>query len=374
MPTGRAPSSQSLWADRVGADPGLGDEVGHLAWQLRVQAAACAEMGSTLYATLLTAAAGDVERRGSAYGVLRPHLAPGRGDALALRFMAAVHRLVLTRRAPALALHYPSVGGTASSGAAEAFLASVEEHAEVLAELTALPCQTNEVGRTAALVGGFLDVAATTGLPLRCLEVGASAGLNLRWDAFRYGGGGAAWGQPDSPVQLDGHWTLPPPHTAAEVVVTERRGCDPNPVDPATEEGRLALTASVWADQVDRFERLRGALLVAGRVPAHVDGASAPGWTALQLGEPRTGVATVVYHSIVEEYLSEQDRRAFREALEAAGARATADSPLAWLRLEPVSALRRHGLTLRTWPGGDDRVLATCGAHGQDVRWSGGPG
>jgi hypothetical protein len=38
------------------------------------------------------------------------------------------------------------------------------------------------------LIGGFLRVAAMTRRPLRLLEVGSSAGLNLRWDHYRYEG------------------------------------------------------------------------------------------------------------------------------------------------------------------------------------------
>lgn len=375
MPSGpedRSPSSLSLPWGRASLPPAPGpaDPMAHVAWQLRSQAAACDAMGSPLYAALLDAAARDVESGGPCWAVLAPQVAPGRGDALALRFMAAVHRLVLTHRAPALARHYPSAGGTAGpAGAPEAFLTVVAEHVEALTGLVVLPCQTNEVGRTAALVGGFLDVAGATGLPLRVLEVGASAGLNLRWDRFRFGGGGAWWGDPDSPVDLAGLWASPPPLPGGPVEVVERRGCDLQPVDPMSAEGRLALSASVWADQTDRFARLRGALEVAARVPAPVDAAPLERWASEQLADPVGDVATVLYHSIVEEYLSAEARQRFHRVVRTAGERATPRAPLAWLRLEPITALRAHGLTLTTWPAGDERVLARCGAHGSDVAW-----
>src|SRR5688572_6279451 len=89
-----------------------------LAAQLRDQEASCAEMGSPLYAGLLAHAARDVEGGGPVLRVLTPHVAPGRGNALALRFLAAVHRMVLTGQAEALARHYPSAGGTADVEAA----------------------------------------------------------------------------------------------------------------------------------------------------------------------------------------------------------------------------------------------------------------
>ena len=327
-------------------------------------------MGSPLYAALLERAAGDVEAGGPAWAVLASHVAPGRGGALALRFMAAVHRLVLTGQAPQLARHYPSAGGDAGvPGAWPALRALLAEPTARLRELVARPCQTNEVGRAAALVGGFLQVAAATGLPLRLLEVGASAGLNLRWDRFRYGGGGAAWGPAGSPVDLSGLWLAPPPHTDVAVRVVERRGCDPQPVDPTTEEGRLTLTASVWADQLERLARLRGALRLAAQVPATVDAASADEWLPRVLANPSAGVATVVYQSVVDEYLSGHVRARFGEVLADAGRRATSRAPLAWLRQEAISGLHHHGVTLTTWPGDAERRLATCGAHGSDVRW-----
>jgi hypothetical protein len=46
--------------------------------------------------------------------------------------------------------------------------------------------QTNEVRRSAVLLPGFLTIAAETGLPLRILELGASAGLNQLWDRRHY--------------------------------------------------------------------------------------------------------------------------------------------------------------------------------------------
>lgn len=347
----------------------------HVAWQLRDQARACQAMGSPLYARLLRRAASEVDAGGAAWLILEPHVAPGRGDAVALRFMAAVHRLVLTRQAAELAVFYPSVGGTAPTddvagdAAEEAFTDLLAARTAQLADLTARPCQTNEVGRAAGLLGGFLAVARAHRLSLRCLEVGASAGLNLRWDHFRYGGGGAWWGPVGSPVDLSGLWAVPPPVEPHLVEVAERRGCDVAPVDLGSADGRLGVTASLWADQEERFARLKGALAVAAQVPAEVDRAPAAAWAAARLAETAEGVATVVYHSVVSEYLPDAELTAFHLAVRDAGARATASAPLAWLRLEPVSALRAHGVALTTWPGGEERTVARCGAHGQDVEW-----
>lgn len=347
----------------------MSDPPERLAAMLRDQEASCAEMGSPLYAGLLARAAQDVESGGPVLDVLTPHLAPGRGGALALRFLAAVHRLVLTGQAEALARFYPSAGGTVDVDAAWSALRAllVADGARVGA-LVARPCQTNEVGRAAALMFGFLEVAARTRLPFRVFEVGASAGLNLRWDLFRYGGGGASWGPPDSPVDLEGLWADAPEHVDAVVEVVERRGCDPRPLDAASDEDQLALRASVWADQTARFARLTGALALAASVPATVDAASVDAWVPERLREARPGTVAVVYHSVVDEYLTDETRRAFHETLADAGARATAQAPLAWVRVEPADRVRQHAVTVTLWPGGATRQIALSGAHGTSVR------
>jgi hypothetical protein len=340
------------------------------AFLLRDQASYCAAMGSPLYAHLLERAADDAAAGGPVQRLLEPFDAPNlRADALALRLMAAVHRLVLTGDAPRLAAHYPSAGGTkAQDGAWDAFGDLVADRVERLRELVAMPCQTNEVGRCAPLAFGFFELASSYRLPLRLLEVGASAGLNLRFDRYRYGGGGAAWGPPESPVDLTGLWREAPPHLPRDLAVVERKGCDRRLIDLTTADGRLQLESSLWADQTTRLRRLRGAFEVAAREPATVEQASVDAWLPRMLGERSHGVATVVYHAIVYEYFSDAVRRAFHEALDHAGAGATPDAPLAWLRFEATPATRGYAATLTTWPGGAERVVATAGAHGSDVR------
>ncbi|MBW3604577.1 MAG: DUF2332 domain-containing protein [Actinobacteria bacterium] len=370
MPSTSTAAGEAL--DQLGPEPPASRPRDRTAWQLRVAARACRTMGSPLYGHLLDHAADDCAAAGPTWRVLAGHAADGRGDALALRLMAAVHRLVLERRAPRLATFYPSVGGTgALDGAWAAFRAALVTDPSGVSELVARPCQTNEVGRAAALAIGFAEVAKATGLPLRLLEVGASAGLNLRCDHYRIGGGGVAMGDEDSPVDLSSHWRTPPPAPPARLDVADRRGCDLHPVDPTTNEGRLILTASVWADQAARHARLRGALEVARRVPAVVDRASLDAWVGAQLRELPAGVATVVYHSVVAEYLDGRTRDRFVEAVTAAGERADRSRPLAWVRLEPISQLRQHGVALTLWPGGDTATLARCGAHGDDTVWQG---
>ena len=348
---------------------------------LRDQAEWCRVLGSPLYAGLLDRAAGDVEDGGPCWEVLRGRVEAeaGKGwSALALRFMRSVHRLVLEGRAPELARHYPSAGGEPGRAQEtwDVFRRTVEENPEDLNALVGEPCQTNEVGRSRALIGGFLHVARETGLPLRILEVGASAGLNLRWDHYGYRAGDLAWGEPASPVQFDDVYEGTRPPFDIRAVVDERTGCDLHPVDPTTDEGRLALRSCVWADQAERFSLLDAALEVTRLVPAPVERADATEWLERTLREPTDERATVVFHSVVMDQAPQETRNRIRRAIEEAGPRARTDAPLAWLRMEGSYsyALLRflpHEVWLTSWPGGQERKVADTGAHGRPVRWIG---
>jgi hypothetical protein len=346
-----------------------------LAETLELQRQACARLGSDLYAEVLVGVAADVAASGVCATVLGPHADDPVASALPLRFLGSVHRLVLEGRAPALAVHYPSAGGTPGPGLVGAFLATVSElRPEVEARLGD-GVQTNEVARSAVLVGGYAAVARRSGgLPLRVLELGASGGLNLRWDHFWYDTGASTLGDPDSPVRFERVWQPRPgspngrvPDLGGRVDVVERAGCDRNPLDVTTEEGRLTLRSYLWPDQVERAARLDAACALAVRVAAAVDQGDLGEWAEERLAEAVPGVATVVVHSIVWQYVAPGSRDRMRAALWRAGRRATPDAPLAWLRFEPAGPV--GDLRLTWWPGGEETVLATAEYHGVPVYW-----
>lgn len=337
---------------------------------LAFQADACRIVGSSLYERILRGALSDLEAGGVCARVLDGHHEDPFGSALALRFLGAVHRIVLEGRAPALAALYPSVGGDpGTADPVPAFLATVADHADEVRARLADGVQTNEVGRSAALVGGYLEVARRTGLPLRVREVGASAGLNLRFDRYCYDTGAQVAGDPGSPLRFEGFWEPPLPDLGGDLVVADRRGCDRNPLDPTAEADRLTLLSFVWPDQEERLARLRAALAIAQGVPVAIDHADAADWTLAQLAEPHPGSATVLVHSIVLQYLSPARRRDLRDAVEDAGRRATVAAPVAWLRMEPATD-EAADVRLTLWPGGEERLLGTAGYHGPPVRWA----
>jgi hypothetical protein len=342
-----------------------------IARRLRRQARYCTELGSPLYAALLEQVAADSEAGGPAWRLLRGHERDAPGSALALRLMGGVHRLVLEGRLPELARFYPSAGGDSRrDGAGAALITALEAEREALRPLLDRPVQTNEVWRSAALLGGFCVVAAETRLPLRVLEVGASAGLNLRFDRYSYSSSGVRWGDDRSAVRFEDLYRngRTPPHGIA-LEVTGRRGCDARPLDPSSVEDRLTLLSFVWPDQESRFDLLRRALELACVIPAQVDRADAAEWAERMLSRPAPGAATVLFHSIVMQYLDEATANRFVAAIEDAGRRATPAAPFAWLRLEAGGELAE--VRLRLWPGGQERLLASCGFQRGPIDWHG---
>jgi hypothetical protein len=334
---------------------------------LAIQQRACVELGSPLYGTLLTGLLAD-----HASGGLTAELLEGRSDrpvhdALSLRLLGAVHRIVLDGRAPRLAAWYPSAGGSRKGDPTPAFLETVAAHrAEVDAGLRR-QVQTNEVGRAAVLAPGFVEIARRFDLPLRLLEVGSSAGLLLRWDGYSYETPRGRLGDSTSAVQFSDVWEGAPPSVTPVPKVAGRRGCDISPIDATSAAGRLTLLSFVWPDQTARFSRLDAALAIAADWPVTIDTEDAGTWVARHLANDRRGEVAVVFHSIVLQYLPPASRRRMVSALESAGQRASAHAPLAWMRMEPAGW--RADLRLTTWPDGETTVLAEVGYHGEPVRW-----
>jgi hypothetical protein len=335
------------------------------------QAVTCEGMGSPFTARLCRLVAARLETGGSVADRILgwPGDPRGRADALPLRLAGALHGLVLDRSDPGLAAVYPP--NDPDDGALwSAIIASFEAHATAILARLDGPPQTNEPMRSAALCPGFLTVAALTGLPLITSELGASAGLNLIWDRFRYRFGAAEWGDQGSPVVIAPDWHgLPPPLPPARLV--DRAACDRAPQDLRRPEARQRLLSFVWADQTARLARTAAAIDLARAAGVAVEAADAPEWLEARLAEPRPGAAHVVYHSIFWQYLPPAAQDRCRTALDAAGARATAEAPLAWLRLEGDGSTPGAALTLTLWPGGETRVLARADYHGAWIEWTG---
>lgn len=340
---------------------------------LEAQGKVCASFGSPFYGALTEAAAGDLGTSARAL------FAPWTGQSLSqlmeaaasLRFLGALHDLALGGDEPTLTAAFPpwSDDGRIAWRAAQA---AIERHGPRLAAFMVHEPQTNEVRRSACLLPGFLVIAAMTDLPLRCLEAGASAGLNQLWHRYGYHLGAAGrWGDAAAPLQLDTEWLGPPPPLQAPVRVVETAACDRKPLDIADPAQRRRLKAYLWPDQIERIARFDAAADMAIAAGVRVEAADAASWAEANAA-PCAGVATVFFHSIFWQYLPAETQAAIRATLERHGAAAAREAPLAWLRMEPAPGqMVPIELRLTLWPGGEDRRLAVVHAHGAKVEWEG---
>ncbi|MCV3765035.1 DUF2332 domain-containing protein [Rhizobium sp. TRM95796] len=336
------------------------------------QSAACDALGSPFTARLCRL----ISARLTPGGAIADRLLNWSGDpspqadSVPLRLAGCLHALVLEGLAPDLISVYPPHDAPDDRlwNAVEKALA---DHADfILARLRSAP-QTNEVRRSGALLPGFLTIAELLGKPLVLSEVGASAGLNLQWDRYRYRLGDLAWGDPASTVEIapDWHGEAPP---EARISVLERAGCDLHPVNAADPAHRLRMLSYIWADQEDRLSRTRAALDIAARHGVTVEQADAIDWLGTRLASPRPGAVHVIFHTIAWQYLPAPLQAEGEALIAAAGGHATDDAPLARLALEADD--RSHdgaALTLEIWPGGAKKEIGRGDFHGRWIRWAG---
>ncbi len=346
----------------------IGDRLPHT---LRSQGRFCAGSGSPMYGELFELVATDVEAGGVFAAILS-----GREDdpsrlAVPLRLAGGLHRLVLDGRASQLRRWYPSTGGSWDAESAWPEIQdAAADHRRALRAALEQPPQTNEVGRSAALIGALLRTNRESSLPVRLFEIGSSAGLNLRADHYRYRFAGGQWGPSDSPVTIDDAWrgALPPD---GGVRIAERHGYDIAPIDVTGPDGEITVLSYVWPDQTARLERLRGAIEVARRVPARLQRQTAADAVAgLTLAE---GALTVLWHSITWQYLSEGERDTVRARVRALGEQADERSPFVHLTLEPArdgpGTPIRFLIRAHRWPDGETDILGECHPHGPPVHW-----
>ena len=281
-------------------------------------------------------------------------------DALALRLAGGVHSLWQAGSVPELAPLFER--GVVDVDTMRAVIAT---HDATLLRWLDGPPQTNEPGRSAQLMAGLLEIAARHGPKIELLEIGSSAGLNLLIGEYRIDLGGVQVGPADSPVTLMPEWLGPPP-PAVPIDVVSARGVDIAPIDATTDAGASRLLAYVWEEHRVRFERLATVLKMLKAHPPHLDAGHAADWLDARLAEPQAaGVTRVLMHSIVWQYIDREGQARIAAAMEGAGARATPERPLGWVRVEANRTVNQHEITLRSWPGHAQSVLiGHAHAHG----------
>jgi hypothetical protein len=288
---------------------------------------------SLVYETLSVGVASD----GGLLGLLMSTPRQQRRPSL---LFAAVNLLLTSYPAAGLAAYYPVHGGQrpVDGQLVPAFAAFCGEHGDELRQLLRdSSTQTNEIRRCVALRLGLDHVRERWGEPLALVEVGASAGLNLLVDRYRYRVGGQeqeASPATDSPVlvscQLVGQ--APAGRILGPVPrISSRLGIDSRPVNLAAPGARAWLEAFIWPEQADDLATLRGAVeLAAATAAVTVVHGDATADTARLLGQLPGREPVVVFTASLLSYLDAAGRTAFAGQLEeAAGHR-----PVAWVFAE----------------------------------------
>ncbi|APG92537.1 DUF2332 domain-containing protein [Sinorhizobium americanum] len=339
----------------------------------RDQAKACEQLGSPFTARLCRLAAEHLNEK-TAVGrrvLTWPGDPSANVDALALRLFGSLHALVLLNRDEVLAGCY-SPNHTDDAMLWAACEGALARHADfILQRLRSAP-QTNEVRRSGALLPGFLTITGLLRKGLVLSEIGASAGLNLYWDRYRYAHPDGAWGDETADVVIAPEWRGETPKLGS-VEIVERAGCDLNPLNPADEDDRLRLLSYIWADQLDRLDRTRKALDIAASEGRPVERADAIDWLKVRLALRFPGAVHVIYHSIAWQYLPATAQREGEAPISAAGAAATGEAPLARLQMEGDGQTPGAALSLQIWPGGEKHLIGRADYHGRWVTWQGWP-
>lgn len=301
---------------------------------------------------------------------------------LPVLLLAAVHSIVLAEPDSELARWYPTIHPEPrTDDPFPAFERLCRSRADDVRRIVATRfTQTNEVGRSALFLPALGLLHDEVG-PLAIVDVGTSAGLNLRLDEFgyRYDPAGSV-GLP-SPVTIDiatrGHVPVPArlPELAARV------GLDQAPVDLADDDARRWLLACVWPDQRDRFERLSAAIDVARSRPSPIVTGDAVDDLAPLLHAARASGHPVVLNSWVLNYLAEKRQRAYVDVLDAFGA----EHDLSWIAAESPAMCpglpfldrpqpELTNLELTRWRGGRRAIehLGVAHPHGYWLHWSAG--
>lgn len=347
-----------------------GIDEGNIRDSILDQAELCRQFGSPFTGSLLDSFA-EVLDKESGFGAAVLNWtgnADALHDALAMRISAAFHALVRSGRNAKLAALYPPNPQPTDIDLRSALYDALAKDSVWLEKWLCYPPQTNEVGRSACLYLGLMQVAQQTGLPIRLFEIGSSAGLNLNLDRYGYTFGGLKCGDQDSILQLEPEWegedTI-----GVDPVIIERRGCDLAPFNLGDAREKERLQAYIWPDQKTRLSRIENALLIAERYPPEVEQADASKWVLENIApSSKKGVATVLMHSISWGYISKSGQQQIIEHMKQMGMQATLDTPLCWLTLE-LDENTRPQLKLRLWPETDIKVLAATDPHCWKIDW-----
>ena len=346
------------------------EEQDHTLVALETQAHACATLGSQMYAQLFSDLAADYADNGRTYALLAGRSQRPIHDALPLRLAGALHRIVLQGKDERLSRHYPSVGGTPGEDFTADVIAYMRDHLDEIDTALTQQVQTNEVGRSVVHLSLLHWLTSLDIYDVDLLEIGASAGLNLNCDRYYACSHQLRMGDAASPIRMMGDWfTHTPTIPSTGARIHRRRGTDISPIDVSDHDDAMRLLSFVWPDHKARFMRTKAAIEIAQQYPPIVDHQSADTWIHDQLQRPRER-ATMIFHSIVWQYLGTHVQKNFTRAVFEAGQNATPSAPLVWARMEPDGP--HADVQVDIWTGDREPQhfrVAEVGYHGYGLKW-----
>lgn len=281
-----------------------------------------------------------------------------------LEFLATLPRI---KQQPNLLLAAArSVFGTPTGP--DDFLSGVHEHLDRVR--TVMLTRSNQMNEPARC-GVQLPLLAGIDGPISLIEVGASAGLCLLPDLYRYryrlsdgreyrvGTGG-----PEIVVSVEG--SVPLPTRMPEIVW--RAGLDLNPVDLSRPGERDWLLNLIWPEQTHRARRLRAAMAVAAEHrPPVIEGDLRTDLPALVAQAPPATTVVVVNTAVLVYLPSRDDIDGFAATIDALGVRwICSEAPTVFpeINAEWTPVLGRD-FSLMV----DGIAVGAAGPHGQSLRW-----
>ena len=261
-------------------------------------------------------------------------------------------------------LQYLVLGGEAS------WDDPIDAHREFLSEFVREQrVQTNEVQRAWVLTPLFLRVAERTGASsFDVIELGASAGLLLGWDRYRYVYEQGEWGPEGSPLTLSGTERSPVRADLLEQAPTvgRRVGVDLAPIDVTSDEAARLLKCFVWAGQEQRLERLDQAIAAVRKEPPDLVRGDYVEVLPELLSDRDPDALTVVFASATLRYVGDEGVARLRSAFEAAGP----GGPLVFVATGKARSGERHwGLRIVYYPGAEREYAGEADYHATWLDW-----
>lgn len=230
--------------------------------------------------------------------------------------------------------------------------------------------QTNEVGRLATLVPAMSLLQPDESTPaLSLIEIGASAGLCLYPDRYRYrwstDQGEVTMGHgPDLDCRVSGPAHLP----ARPVRVARRAGLDLHPLDVNDDDAMRWLENLIWPEQDERRSRLHSAIEIARQDRPRLATGDLLSDLPDLIDEARSHGPVVVFHSAVIAYLDDAERAAFDGLIRTL----VRDGACHWISNESKDVLA--SVTSTGPPPGPDHETFVLGIDGRAVAWTHGHG